>query len=147
MSDSRPVNLSTSGPPETVLPEEPAQLRHAIEQARRAQSPLSALGVVAAGAPRSSAVWAAMGDNASSTIEAYAYYRVGYHRGLDTLRANGWRGSGYVRWGHASNRGFLRCLAGLAASAAVIGEVDEAERCEIFLRQCDPNWPPADLSD
>ena len=24
-----------------------------------------------------------------------------------------------------------------------IGEVDEAERCAIFLRQLDPEWPPS----
>jgi len=35
-------------------------------------------------------------------------------------------------------------LAGLAQSAAEIDEADEAERCELFLRQCDPSWPPAD---
>ena len=147
MTDSRPVNLSTSGPPETVLPEEPAELRQALEQARRAESNrLAAIGAVASSAPRSSAVWAAMGENAQSTIEAYAYFRVGYHRGLDSLRANGWRGSGYVRWTHPSNRGFLTSLNGLAKCAAAIGEIDEAERCEIFLRQCDPSWPPAERS-
>lgn len=147
MNDSRPVNLSTSGPPETVLPEESAALRHALEQAKRNETDvLEAVGVVAASAPRSSAVWAAMGQNATSTIEAYAYFRVGYHRGLDALRANGWRGSGYVRWSHPSNRGFLSSLHGLAVTAAAIGESDEAERCELFLRQCDPSWPPADLS-
>ncbi len=147
MTESRPVNLSTSGPPETVLPEEPAALRHALEQAKRSDSNrLEALGAVASSAPRSSAAWAAMGENAASTIEAYAYFRVGYHRGLDTLRANGWRGSGYVRWTHLSNRGFLSSLNGLAKTAAEIGELDEAERCELFLRQCDPTWPPADLS-
>jgi len=147
MSDSRPVNLSTSGPPETVLPEEPAELRHALEQAKRSDGDkLAAFGAVASIAPRSSAAWAAMGDNATTTIEAYAYYRVGYHRGLDALRGNGWKGSGYVRWQHPSNRGFLRSLHGLAQSAAAIGELDEAERCELFLRQCDPSWPPSDLS-
>mgnify|MGYP006268028451 CR=1 FL=1 len=146
MSDSRPVNLSPNGPPETVLPEEPAALRHAIEQAIRSDGDrLALLGEVTSHAPRSSAAWAAMGSRADSTIEAYAYFRVGYHRGLDSLRANGWRGSGYVRWEHPSNRGFLRSLAGLARCAAAIGESDEAERCEIFLRQCDPSWPPSDL--
>ena len=146
MTDPRPVNLSTSGPPETVLPDEPAELRDSLEQARNSDDPLVAIGAVVSGAPRSSAAWAAMGDNASSTIEAYAYYRVGYHRGLDALRANGWRGSGYVRWQHPSNRGFLSSLHGLARCAAAIGELDEAERCELFLRQCDPSWPPAELS-
>lgn len=147
MSDSRPVNLSTSGPPETVLPDEPAELRHALEQARNSDDPLVAIGAVVSGAPRSSAAWAAMGDHATSTIESYAYYRVGYHRGLDALRGNGWRGSGYVRWAHPSNRGFLSSLHGLARCAAAIGELDEAERCELFLRQCDPSWPRAELSD
>jgi hypothetical protein len=147
MSDSRPVNLSTSGPPETVLPEESAELRHALEQAVRSDDDcLAAIGAVAERAPRSSAVWAAMGEHASATIEAYAYFRVGYHRGLDSLRANGWRGSGYVRWRHSSNRGFLRSLHGLAQTAAAIGELDEAERCELFLRQCDPSWPPSELT-
>lgn len=147
MTDPRPVDLSTSGPPETVLPEEPAEFRHALEQAKRSDSNrLAAIGAVVSGSPRSSAAWSAMGDEAESTIEAYAYYRVGYHRGLDALRANGWRGSGYVRWVHPSNRGFLASLHGLARCAAAIGELDEVERCEIFLRQCDPSWPPADLS-
>ena len=77
-------------------------------------------------------------------VERYAYARVGYHRGLDTLRATGWRGSGYVRWRHESNRGFLRALEGLRAAAAEIGEVDEEERCAHFLRQCDPQWPPVE---
>ena len=88
-----------------------------------------------------------MGANANSTVEAYAYFRVGYHRGLDSLRANGWKGSGYVRWEHPSNRGFLSCLHGLSRCAAEIGELDEAERCELFLRQCDPAWPPSELTD
>jgi hypothetical protein len=102
--------------------------------------------MIAAERPRWCGAWAALGDDASEPIEAYAYYRVGYHRGLDALRANGWRGSGYVRWRYESNRGFLAALAGLARQAAVIGEVDEAERCEMFLRQCDPSWPPSDPS-
>jgi hypothetical protein len=57
---------------------------------------------------------------------------------LDTLRANGWRGSGFVRWAHTSNHGFLECLEGLAVNAAVIGEESEAVRCQQFLIQCDP---------
>ena len=60
-------------------------------------------------------------------------------------RASGWRGSGYVRWTHETNRGFLRALDGLRASAAAIGEDDEAERCDLFLRQLDPAWPGSDL--
>lgn len=88
--------------------------------------------------------WAELGDRARDTVEAYACYRVGYHRGLDALRAAGWRGSGYVRWRHETNRGFLRALAGLARTAAEIGEVNEAERCRQFLIQLDPDWREAD---
>ena len=105
-----------------------------------------ALAAVVAANPRWSDAWAELGTEGRDDVESYASFRVGYHRGLDTLRANGWRGSGYVRWTHESNRGFLRSLAGLAALACAIGEDDEAERCELFLRQCDPSWPPSDFT-
>jgi len=88
--------------------------------------------------------WAQLGELAEDRgehLEAYAYYRVGYHRGLDALRKAGWRGSGYVRWAAVDNRGFLSCLDGLQRSAQSIGETDEAERCGQFLRQLDPAWP------
>jgi hypothetical protein len=84
--------------------------------------------------------WAALAGLARDGVEAYAYARVGYHRGLDTLRASGWRGSGYVRWRYPSNRAFLRCLDALRAAAATIGERDEEERCQLFLYQLDPDW-------
>ncbi|HEY6532434.1 MAG TPA: DUF3151 domain-containing protein [Acidimicrobiales bacterium] len=147
MTDSRPVSLNPSGPPETILPAESADLRHRLEQARGLPEDerRSAIAAVVAAHPRSSAAWADLGDRGRDDVEAYAAYRVGYHRGLDSLRANGWRGSGYVRWEHPSNRGFLRSLAGLGRQASAIGEDDEAERCRHFLRQCDPSWPPADL--
>lgn len=128
------------------MPEEPAPAVEALERART-MAPAdraAALRLIVADRPRWSAAWAALGDDATDPVEAYAYYRVGYHRGLDALRASGWRGSGYVRWRHPSNRGFLSALAGLARQAAVIGETDEAERCELFLRQCDPSWPPTE---
>ena len=146
MSEPRPVSLHTSGPPETVLPEADAPRRHALTQAlalpedRRRE----AVAAVVAENPDWSEAWAALGDLARDRVEAYACYRVGYHRGLDALRANGWRGSGYVRWSHPSNRGFLSALAGLARAAAAIDERDEADRCELFLRQLDPDWPPSD---
>ena len=61
--------------------------------------------------------WARLGELARDDVEAYACFRVGYHRGLDRLRQSGWRGSGYVRWEHETNRGFLRALDGLRRSA------------------------------
>ena len=102
MPDGAPVNLS-SGLPETVLPPEPP----AVVSGLRAATGRDPVAAVVRDHPRSLAGWAALGDLARDPVEAYACYRVGYHRGLDTLRANGWRGSGYVRWAHESNRGFL----------------------------------------
>jgi hypothetical protein len=139
------INFS-SGLPTTVLPAVDAELAgrlaealdHPVEQ-RRAR-----VAEVVASAPRYLDGWAELGDLGRDTIERYAAYRVGYHRGLDTLRANGWRGSGYVRWSEPTNRGFLRSLRGLGEMAAEIGETDEAERCRTFLLQLDPTGIPAD---
>ncbi len=145
MTDA-PVNLTRSGPPETILDPEPpaavAALAEAMaiaEDGRRA-----AVAEVVARFPRFLDGWARLGLLARDHAEAYAAFRVGYHRGLDRLRQNGWRGSGYVRWTHEVNRGFLRALAGLQATAAAIGERDEEERCMLFLHQLDPSWPPGD---
>ena len=145
MSDSRPVNFTPSGPPEAVLPEESADVRRRLDDALAASADVrrAAVAAVVADHPRWSEGWSRLGDLGRDPIEQYAAYRVGYHRGLDALRANGWRGSGYVRWDHPSNRGFLRSLAGLARVAGEIGEDDEAERCTLFLRQLDPSWPPS----
>ena len=141
------VTLTPSGPPETVIADEPVNVRAALTAAleHTGDARRSALADVVKLAPRSLLAWAHLGDAGRDVVERYAAYRVGYHRGLDTLRANGWRGSGYVRWEHDGNRGFLRALAGLQRTAAEIGEDDEAERCAHFLRQLDPSWPPADL--
>ena len=144
MSDPRPVNLSASGPPETVLDDEPSAANAALAEALASDdaSRRDAVAAVVARWPRMLSAWAALGALGRDPVERYAAYRVGYHRGLDRLRANGWRGSGYVRWSHETNRGFLRSLAGLQRTAAEIGEADEAERCALFLRQLDPSWPP-----
>jgi len=136
------VNLSGSGPPETVLDSEPAD---ALAALRDALGDRDALARVVARWPRFLDAWARLGQVGRDDVEAYAAFRVGYHRGLDRLRANGWRGSGYVRWAHDTNRGFLRSLEGLRARAAAIGEDEEEERCALFLRQLDPSWPPSDL--
>ncbi len=141
------VNLSRSGPPETVLNTEPPEAIAALDVALDLPVDLRREAVAAALArwPTFLDGWARLGDLGRDVIESYAAYRVGYHRGLDRLRANGWRGSGFVRWDHQANRGFLRALAGLQATAAEIGETEEAERCALFLRQLDPAWPPPDL--
>lgn len=147
MSDA-PVSLTPSGPPETILPPEEADATDRLAAALALEDPLAARSAVAevvADHPRFLDGWARLGDLARDPIEAYAAYRVGYHRGLDRLRQSGWRGSGYVRWQHETNRGFLRALAGLQRCAAAIGERDEDQRCALFLAQLDPSWPPADL--
>jgi hypothetical protein len=141
---SHDVRFGGSGIPQTILPDESRELRAAIDQALTLDGDMRrhALADAAASSPRSLLVWAELGDVARDTIESYAYYRIGYHRGLDALRQNGWRGSGYVKWEHPSNQPFLRCLDGLQKRAAEIGEVDEAERCALFLVQLEPSWPP-----
>ena len=143
MSD---IHLSRSGPPETVLPPESVEAAAALDAALASSSPRDAVTEVVAANPKMLDGWAALGELARDRMEAYAAYRVGYHRGLDRLRANGWRGSGYVRWEHPTNRGFLSALHGLATTARAIGELDEAERCDLFLRQLDPTWPPDELA-
>ena len=140
MSD-RPVSFS-QGIPETVLDAEPsdavAALRDALARPQAARR--DAVASVVARWPRFLDGWARLGSLARDDVEAYAYFRVGYHRGLDRLRQSGWRGSGYVRWEHETNRGFLRALDGLRRAADAIGEADEAARCDEFLYQLDPSW-------
>jgi len=91
---------------------------------------------VAAKYPSFSLAWAMLAEAAlaaGNPVEAYAYARTGYHRGLDALRRNGWKGHGPIPWSHAPNQGFLRCLAALATAAGAIGETDEEHRCWTFL--------------
>ena len=117
-------------PPATLLPPDPASAAQGLSAED-----------LAARFPASSAAWATLAEQAlaaGQTVAGYAYARTGYHRGLDQLRRNGWRGSGPVPWSHEPNRGFLRCLHALGQAAAAIGEQDEASRCAQFLRDCDP---------
>ncbi len=145
----RPVTLTT-GLPETILDREPPDALDALGAAMRIADPAArrdAISLVVARYPRMLDAWAQVGRLGRDPIERYSAHRVGYHRGLDRLRASGWRGSGYVRWRHETNRGFLRALDGLRQAALDIGELDEAERCDTFLHQLDPDWnrrPDAD---
>jgi uncharacterized protein DUF3151 len=117
-------------PPATRLPDDPAATATDLSPEQ-----------LAARFPTSSAAWAHLAERALANgdhIGGYAFARTGYHRGLDQLRRNGWRGSGPVPWTHVPNQGFLRCLAALSRAAGAIGEADEATRCAQFLRDCDP---------
>lgn len=138
------VRLTPGGAPRTVLPDLPSRVEEALAAARGDRRKL---GELAAAHPELSQVWAALGEacereanDMAGRVEAYACYRVGYHRGLDALRQNGWRGSGYVRWSHPSNRGFLASLDGLRRMAEAIGEMSEATRCADFLAMLDPSY-------
>lgn len=116
------------GIPETRLPQDPA--------ARLLDEGVAADQVAAAN-PTSSLAWATLAEDALAdgrTVEGYAYARTGYHRALDSLRKNGWRGQGPVPWEHEPNRGFLRALAALSKAAGLIGETEEQRRCADFLR-------------
>ena len=91
--------------------------------------------------PKSSLAWSVIAGDALEQgylVEGYAYARVGYHRGLDALRAHGWKGHGPVPYSHEPNRGFLTCLHLLGQAAAAIGEDDEAHRIDAFLHDADP---------
>jgi len=139
----QPIQFS-SGIPTTVLPapDEADAQRLAAALELDGEERRSAVAACVATSPLFLAGWSTLGDLGRDTIERYAAYRVGYHRGLDTLRANGWRGSGYVRWNEPTNHGFLRSLRGLGLMAAAIDEIDEAERCAQFLLQLDPSGIP-----
>ena len=121
------------GPPPVLLPGDPDAERDLDDGVE----PVA----VAAAHPSASVAWAALAEAAladDKAVTAYAYARTGYHRGLDQLRRNGWRGFGPVPYQHEPNRGFLRCVAALARAADVIGETDEFSRCLDLLDDCDP---------
>jgi hypothetical protein len=118
--------------PPTKLPEDPA-----TERLAAGDDPVT----VAADFPASSAAWAALAAAAlagNRPIDAYAYARTGYHRGLDALRRAGWKGQGPIPWSHTPNQGFLRALHALSQAAAALGEDDEAARCAHLLADSDP---------
>jgi hypothetical protein len=101
------------------------------------------LSTLAARYPASLNAWAGLGELArpNDVIAAYAFFRTGYHRGLDRARTAGWNGSQRLRWEDEGNRGFLRCLYGLMQAANEIGETDEATRTHDFLLELDPSDP------
>ena len=88
--------------------------------------------------PGSPLAWSLLADKALSDgrdLEGYAFARTGYHRSLDLLRRNGWKGHGPVPWSHEPNQGFLRSLAVLAEASERLGDVEETHRCREFLHE------------
>ncbi|AUH67917.1 DUF3151 domain-containing protein [Gordonia sp. PS3] len=130
------------GPPPTLLPGD--------DEAESALLNGTDPAAVAAAHPSASIAWAHLAEAAldgaldgpepdiARVVAAYAYARTGYHRGLDQLRRNGWKGFGPVPWSHEENRGFLRCVGALARAAQAVGEEDEYLRCLDLLNDSDP---------
>ncbi|MFL6059811.1 MAG: DUF3151 domain-containing protein [Marmoricola sp.] len=122
-----------AGPPPTRLPEDPAAAALADGDDPRS---------VVTEHPESPLAWAVLAEQSlaegTDDVVAYAFARVGYHRSLDALRRNGWKGHGPVPWDHVPNRGFLRALAALTRAAGAIGETAEEQRCGDFLRDSSP---------
>jgi hypothetical protein len=134
MTDSPLGRDLMAGPPPTLLPADPA-----ADELGAGDAPHE----VVRRHPESPLAWAtlaeaALADESADDVTAYAYARVGYHRSLDALRRNGWKGHGPVPWEHEPNRGFLRSLAALSEAAGRIGEEPERDRCEQFLRDSSP---------
>lgn len=137
---------------DVVLPTIVPELRELLDRA----GDIGTLQDVVRADPLCLEAWARLSERAyadGDDVAAYAYSRVGYHRGLDVLRSSGWRPDREVHFEHDSNRGFLLSLYGLMRAAAAIGEGVEARRCREFLLQLDPSDPlevaaiaPKDLS-
>ena len=139
------------GQPVSVLSDDPGD---SAERAVQTQAALAAgeiepaacrkrLSAIASQHPASLSAWAALGELAlaDDVIAAYAFFRTGYHRGLDRARASGWNGTQQLRWQDEPNRPFLRCLNGLRQAAEAIGETAEVTRIGHFLRDLAPDHP------
>lgn len=132
---------------ETILPAADDEATHALAAALASDPDTrkAAVGRVVADHPTLLRGWAELAALGAEPIERYAYARVGYHRGLDALRASGWGGRGFVRWSQPTNRPFLTCLARLRAAAVEIGEDSEVERITDLLTELDPDWDDANV--
>ncbi|MDP8922058.1 MAG: DUF3151 domain-containing protein [Chloroflexota bacterium] len=144
------VDLSAQMAPPTALlppdsPEAVAALAAAVASTDEGTPErLAVLREVARRWPASIAAWAQLAETAlalGEDVEAYAFARTAYHRGLDRLRANGWRGTGLVPWSHEPNQGVMRALRALMLASERLGEADEAARLRTFLLDSDPTDP------
>jgi hypothetical protein len=130
-----------SQPPATLLPADPEADAALSGVDLHSADAVAGLKAVAARFPAYSAAWARLAEQALAAddpVTAYAFARTGYHRGLDQLRRNGWRGHGSVPWSHEPNQGVLRSVNMLGLAADAIGEAEEAARCAQLLRDSDP---------
>ena len=128
------------GPPEAV-----ARLER-VREARQAGTvdglaALEEMRAVAAEHPTLLDAWATLGEFAADQglwVEAFAFFRVAYHRGMDRLRALGWGGTGLVPWSDENNRPFLRGVYGLMRASEALGETEEVTRLRRFQVDLDP---------
>lgn len=136
------------GQPHVIFPADPddsarhtAEAQTAFQAGKLDASEYRAqLSAIAQRYPACLSAWATLGELTlpDDIIASYAFFRTGYHRGLDRGRANGWNGAQPLRWEYENNRGFLRCLYGLMLAATEIGEESEAVRTRQFLLDLDP---------
>ena len=130
-ADARRTTCSAC--PDTLLPDDARRARGSTPARRPTRSPRRTRR--SPGLGRAGRAGAGRGP----AVEAYAYARTGYHRGLDALRRGGLAGQGPVPWEHEPNRGFLRALAALSRAAAAIGETRGAAALRAqFLADSDP---------
>ena len=131
-------------PPPVKLPEDPALAEASSNSPRElaAKFPASpyAWAVLAEAELAEAQASASHGEQAepSAFITAYAFARTGYHRGLDRLRGNGWKGWGPVPFDHEPNQGVLRAIAALGHASQAIGESEEYDRLRQMLSDADP---------
>lgn len=131
------LDAKNLGPQPTYLPDDNPDVE-AAKRLEGGEEPVD----VAHDLPASSLAWALLANEAfeeGRRVDSYAYARVGYHRGLDALRAAGWRGTGPIPFSHPVNQGFLRALYALGRAASAIGEDTEAARVNKFLSDSDPS--------
>lgn len=135
--------------PSVMLPPEPDEAVAALEEALRVGEDgtperRAALAAVVRSWPAFVGGWARLAEAArvqGEDVEAYAFARTGYHRALDRLRGNGWRGMGWVLWAHEPNRSALLAFHELLLAAESIGETSEVERMRTLLLDSDPSDP------
>lgn len=152
MAQDRPsfVDLSSQmTQPSVLLPPDTEQAVEALDEALHigddgSPERRAALAAVARSWPAFVGGWAHLAEVAraqSQDVEAYAFARTGYHRALDRLRGNGWRGMGLVPWAHEPNRSALLAFHELLRAAELIGETGEVERMRLLLLDSDPSDP------
>jgi hypothetical protein len=152
MAQDRPnfVDLSAQmTPPSVLLPPEADESLAALAAALQigedgSEERYAALAAVVRSWPAFVGGWAALAAVARTLgreIEAYAFGRTGYHRALDRLRGNGWRGMGLVVWSHEPNRSALLAFHELYLAAESIGETAEVDRLRKLILDSDPGDP------